>query len=256
MIRLNHTRTGSGPLLVLSHALGCDLSMWDAVVPHLENEFTVLRYDHRCHGKSECPSGPFSVDDMADDIAALLQQENAGPVIFAGLSLGGMVAQSLAARHPQLVKAIIIANSAAYYEEVSRGIWEQRIASVTQNGMSAVVEGSLARWFTPEFVNSAEGRAPVEATRQVLQSCDPTGYIASCQAVSAIDFRASNARIACPALIIAGSKDMATPVALSEAMQAQIPHARLTTIEGAHLSAVEQPQAFARLMKDFIKTLG
>lgn len=254
-IKLNHVKQGQGPILVLSHALGCDLHMWDEVAQELQSNYTVLRYDHRCHGKSDCPAGSFSVDDLADDVAALIKEQSQGPVLFAGLSLGGMVAQSLAARYPQLVKAIVIANSAAYYDEGARGIWQQRIETVSKSGVAPIVDGAIARWFTPEFAASSAGKAPVEKVRQTLQACDAQGYVASCAAVAGIDYRESNKSVKCPTLIIAGSKDMATPPALSEAMQSQIPGSKLVSIDGAHLSAVEQPVEFARLMKEFLRTV-
>lgn len=254
-IKLNHTKQGQGPTLVLSHALGCDLHMWDEVAQALQDSYTVLRYDHRCHGKSECPAGPFSVDDMADDAAAFIREQAQGPVYFAGLSLGGMVAQSLAARYPDLVKAIAIANSAAFYDEGARGIWEQRITTVNRSGVAPIVDGALARWFTPEYPNTEAGKPRVEKVRQTLLACDPKGYVASCAAVAAIDFRASNAKVKCPTLIIAGSKDMATPPAMSEAMQSQIPGSKLVSIDGAHLSAVEKPAEFAKLLKEFLQTV-
>ncbi len=252
-IKLNHIKQGHGPILVLSHALGCDLHMWDEVAQELQSQYTVLRYDHRCHGKSDCPAGPFSMDDMADDVAALIKEQAQGPVLFAGLSLGGMVAQSLAARHPQLVKAIVIANSTAYYEDHS--IWKSRIETVTRDGVAPIVDGSIARWFTPEFVASGAGQARVERIKKTLQSCDPKGYVASCGAVSTIDYRESNKSVKCPTLIISGSKDMGTPPAMSQAMHAQIPGSKLVSIDAAHLSAVEQPAQFAQLMKDFLGSL-
>jgi 3-oxoadipate enol-lactonase len=255
MTQLNIVKQGQGPLLVLSHALGCDLHMWDGVAAILEKDFTVLRYDQRCHGKSACPTGPFTVDDLADDLAALIQQQNAGPAIVAGLSLGGMVAQSIAARHPQLVKAIVIANSGSFYDDAARGIWQARIETVNKSGIAPIVDGALQRWFTPEYMADSAAAPRLDAIRKTLSACDPAGYAASCAAVAGIDYRESNKSIKCPTLIIAGSKDMATPPAMSEAMQQQIPGAKLETIAGAHLSAVEMPAEFASIVKKFAGNL-
>ena len=253
MTSLNFIKEGRGPLLVLSHALGCDLRMWDEVAAQMANDFTVLRYDHRSHGASTLVTSAFSVDDMADDIAALLASLAAGPVHFAGTSLGGMVAQSLAARHPGAVRSIVIANSAGYYGDAGRAGWQTRMDAVAANGVDAVADGALQRWFTPGFLANPSVADRLAGLRRTLVACDPQGYIASCGAVSNIDFRESNRRIACPTLIIAGTQDAATPPALSQDIHRQIPGSRLADIDAAHISAIEQPDAFTALLREFLK---
>lgn len=252
MARLHYVKVGRGPVVVLSHALGCHLGMWDEVTALLQERYTVLRYDQRGHGQSERPSTPYSIDDMADDAATLIREVAPGPVHFAGLSLGGMVAQALAVRHPTLLKSIVIANSAGYYDEAARTMWQARVQTVRTQGMAAIAEGALQRWFTPEFrADTQRGAARVQALRGELEQCDAVAYAASCTAVAGIDFRASNPRIACPTLVITGERDEATPPAMSQAIAAAIPGARLATLQAAHLSAVEQPDAFAALLDDF-----
>lgn len=255
MPALNFVKQGQGPVVVLSHALGCELGMWDGVAAALQDRYTVLRYDHRNHGQSATVPGAFTVDDLADDAAALIEREAGGPVHFVGLSLGGMTAQSLAARHPQRVKSIVIANSAMHYDEAAKGMWAARVQTVLTQGMDAIAEGAMQRWFTPAFrADTAQGGAMrVAALRAKLLACDAKAYAASCGATAGIDFRESNPRIACPALVIAGTLDEATPVAMSEAMARAIPGAQLRTIDAAHLSAVEQPAAFARLVNEFLE---
>ena len=250
--RLHHELRGSGPVVVLSHALGCDLGMWHEVAELLAGRYTVLRYDQRSHGRSEIGTAPFTLDDMADDAAALIRTVARGPVHFAGLSMGGMVAQALAVRHPALLQSIVIANSASHYDEAARALWQARVQTVRTQGMAAIAEGALQRWFTPTFRTDARrGAVRVQGLRVVLEQSDPQAYAASCEAVAGIDFRASNARVACPTLVIAGTRDEATPPALSQAIASAIPGARLASIEAAHLSAVEQPAAFAALLEAF-----
>jgi 3-oxoadipate enol-lactonase len=256
--RLHWLREGQGPVVVLSHALGCDLSMWDGVAAVLKQRFTVLRYDHRGHGQSAAPAGPYTMDMLADDAAALIQAQAAGgPVHFVGLSMGGMTAQSLAARYPQLVKSITIANAANYYNDAVRAMWHARMATVETQGVGAIAEGAIQRWFTPEFcADTANGSAArVADVRQRLEKMAAAPYVASCAAVAGMDFRSSNAGIRCPALVIAGTRDEATPVALSEAIVSSLPGARLVTLPAAHLSAVEQPAAFATLLEAFFAEL-
>jgi 3-oxoadipate enol-lactonase len=250
---LHWTREGRGPLVVLSHALGCDLRMWDGVAALLKSRCTVLRYDHRGHGRSEAPPGPYSLDMLADDAAGVIGEQAAEPVHFVGLSLGGMAAQALAARHPALLKSITIANSASWYDAADRALWQARIDTVLARGLAAIADGAMQRWFTPEFRadEAGGGAARVAALREGLEKTDAAAYAASCEAVAAIDFRASNSRIRCPALVIAGARDEAAPVAMSQAIAASIRGAQLRTLPAAHLSAVEQPEAFARLLQGF-----
>jgi 3-oxoadipate enol-lactonase len=255
MNTLHFSRQGQGPTVVLSHALGCNLGMWDAVAAALQDQFTVLRYDQRGHGQSGCPAPPFSIDDMADDAARLIAEAAGEAVHFVGLSMGGMVAQSLAARHPQWVQSIVIANSASHYDDAARAQWQLRIQTVLEQGLGAIADGALARWFTPAFMGDTVqgGAQQVGRMKAELEALDPRAYAACCDAVAHIDFRTSNAGVRCPALVIAGTLDLATPLAMSEAIQAQIPGAELRTIEAAHLSAVEQPRAFADLLRTFLQ---
>ncbi len=252
--KLHWVREGQGPVVMLSHALGCDLSMWDAVAERLQQRFTVLRYDARGHGQSAAPVGPYSMAMLADDAAALITAQATGPVHFVGLSMGGMTAQALVARHPQLVKSITIANAALVYGEPAAAMWQARMDTVLQQGVAAVAEGAIQRWFTPEFIadTAGGGAARVAMLRQKLEKIAPEPYVASCAAIAEIDFRDSNPRISCPTLVIAGSRDEATPPALSEAITSSIRGAKLVTLPAAHLSAVEMPQAFAALLETFV----
>ncbi len=251
-------KEGQGPVVVLSHALGCDLGMWDGVAALLKSRYTVLRYDQRGHGRSEAPPGPYTMAMLADDAARLIRTEAAGPVHLVGLSMGGMMAQALAAMHPQLLKGLVIANSASWYDEAARALWQARVQTVLQQGVPAIADGAMQRWFTPEFRADAAGGGAqrVAALRQRLEKTDAAAYAASCEAVAGIDFRSSNRRIVCPTLVIAGTRDEATPVAMSEAICSSISGAQLRTIAAAHLSAVEQPAAFAALLKAFFESVS
>jgi 3-oxoadipate enol-lactonase len=255
---LNLSIEGQGPYLLLSHALGCDLSMWDGVAERLRSKYTVVRYDHRGHGRSPTPAEPWTIEMMADDTAALIEAHCDGPVHFAGLSMGGMTAQALASRRPDLVRSIAIANSASAYDPAAQAMWAARIEAVRLNGVAAIAEGAMQRWFTPAFrADQAHGGAQrVAVLREGLERMSGAAYAAACAAVAAIDFRASNARIACPTLVVAGTLDEATPVSASQQIVKQIPGSRLRTLEAAHLSAVEQPAQFAQLLDEFLSSLS
>lgn len=246
-------------MVVLSHALGCDVSMWDGVAEALQAHYTVLRYDHRGHGHSanvEEALADFSIDDLADDAAELIQGQGVGPVHFVGLSLGGMTGQALAARHPQWLRSLVVANSASQYDSAAQAMWQARIDTVQAQGLAAIADGAMQRWFTPEFRDPAHpGHARVGTLRAVLERTPQQPYARACAAVKNIALDAGNRRITCPTLVIAGSRDEATPPAMSEAIARHIPGAQRRSLDAAHLSAVEQPEAFAALLKDFWASL-
>lgn len=253
MARLNFVKQGQGPTVVLAHALGADLSMWDEVAAQLAPGFTVLRYDQRGHGRSEIVAGPFTVEDMADDVATLIAREVHGETHFVGISMGGMVAQALAVRHPQLLTSLVVANSSSYYDEPARILWRERIERVKSGGMAAIADMAIGRWFTPEFRQTDEGAQRYDERRQALLATDPNAYIAACEALWRLDFRETNARIACPTLVIAGTRDESTPLSMAQAICKMISGAELATLEAAHLSAVEKPAEFAELVAGFIR---
>ncbi len=257
MPQLNFVKQGQGPVIVLSHALGCDLGMWDDVARLLEPHFTVLRYDHRGHGRSDPIIGPITIASLAEDVAALIVDQARRPVHFVGLSLGGMVAQALAVRYPQMVRSIVVANSGSHYDAAGRALWTERIRGVREGGLASVADGILARWFTPEFRadETSGGARRVAAIRRSLVATDPASYVACCEAISAMDLRGTNGLIHCPALVLAGERDEFSPVALSQAIAIAISGAQLLTLDTAHLSAVEKPMTFCKLVSDFIATV-
>lgn len=250
---MNLSQEGQGPVVVLSHALALDRRMWDALSAALAPHCTVVRYDTRGHGQAPVSGASYTLDDLAEDAAALIRSLNKGPVVFAGLSLGGMVGQALAARHPELLRGLVVINSAAHYAD--RSLWDTRIAAVKNSGMSAVAESSLDRWLTPAFRQSPEGQAVAEGLRERLLQTDTQGYVHACEAIAAMDLRAGNRRITTPTLIVAGRQDQATPPALSQAMANDIAGSHMVEIDAAHISAAENPRALAQAMIDWMGKL-
>lgn len=241
------------PTLVLSHALGYDQSMWADIIAPLEADYATVTYDHRGQGRSARTTSDFSMDTLVDDAASVILNhvfaKGGGPVHFVGVSMGAMVAQGLAARYPHLVKSIVVANSAMRYDDTAVALWRARIDTVKRKGMSAVVEMALARWFGETF--RAANPALVAKVTSILLANDVTDYARSCAAVSAIDFSRSNPLIRCPALVMAGARDEATPPELSNQIASSIPRAALVSIDAAHISAVERPEAFVSEVRRF-----
>jgi 3-oxoadipate enol-lactonase len=243
-----------GVPVMLSHALGLDLSMWDGFAQGLGETHPLLRYDHRGHGGSAVPPGPYTLDALVDDAARLIVEWGRGPVVFVGLSMGGMVGQGLAIRHPQLVRGLVLANTAARYPEAAQATWTQRIAAVEQGGMAAVADMVVERYLHADF--RAEQPAFAQALRETLLRCDPAGYVASCRAVAAVDWLDALASIKLPTLVIAGERDLGATPAMAQQISERIPGARLEVMKDAsHLSVAERPEAFADLVRSFLKKL-
>jgi 3-oxoadipate enol-lactonase len=249
-------RNGKAPrhTVVLSHALGCDLTMWDALANQLAADCRVIAYDHRGHGSSDAPSALYAMADLADDAARLLRELDTGPVVWVGLSMGGMVGQELALRHPSLVRALVLANTTSGYPEAARAVWEQRIDTVRSSGIEAIADAVMGRYFHDAF--RAQKAATVARFRRRLVTTDAVGYVGCCEAVGKVDTTSRLGQIAVPTLVIAGELDQGTPVAMAEALAGGIPGAQLQVLkEASHLSAAEQPEAFSQLVTQFVSGL-
>lgn len=247
--------TPSGLTLMLSHALGCDMRMWDDLSAHLSAQgHRVLRYDQRGHGRSAAPPGPYTMAMLADDAAALIERLGVGPVVWVGLSMGGMVGQELALRHPRAVRALVLANTTSGYPPEAQAGWAQRIEGIRQGGLEAVVDGALQRWFHEGFRTAHPGT--VALWRERVLRCDAAGYIACCEAISQVDTTRRLPAIGVPALVIAGELDAGTPPAMAERIADAIPGAQLVVLPGAsHLSVLEQQAAFATAVDTWLAGL-
>lgn len=243
---------GGGEPVVLAHALGLDHRMWDDLAARLARAgHPVLAYDARGHGASATPPGPWSMDDLVDDAARLVREWGVGPVAVVGLSMGGMVAQGLAIRHPALVSRIVLANTTSAYPPEGVAMWQARIAAVEQGGVGSIAEAAVERFFTA--ATRAERPELAAAARRTLHATGDAGYAAACRAIAAMDWRPHLGEIRVPTLVVAGGEDVGTPPALSHAIAAAIPGSRLETIaDAAHLSAAERPDRFHALVAAFL----
>jgi 3-oxoadipate enol-lactonase len=237
---------------VLAHALGCDSSMWEVLAHHLAANSRVICFDQLGHGGSDVPPGPYAMADLADHAARLIDELETRPVTWIGLSMGGMVGQELALRHPGKVERLVLANTTSGYPAEAREAWAQRIAAIRKGGLIAVVDGAMQRWFHEGF--HAEHPEVVAHWRARVLACDPSGYIACCQAISAVDTTTRLPRIQVPTLVIAGELDQGTPPSMARTLVQGIHGARLVVLpEASHLSALEQPMAFRQALDDFLQ---
>lgn len=227
------------PVLVLSNSLGATHEMWEPQVPGLARHFRVVRYDTRGHGSSPVVPGDATIDDLTDDLVALLDRLDVGRAHVAGLSLGGMTAVRLAVREPERVDRLAVLCSSAHTG--NEQAWRERAGTARTQGTGALAETVVGRWLTPAF---AEGHPDlVERLRAMVTGTSDEGYAACCAAIAAMDQRADLGRITAPTLVVSGADDPALPPEHQEAIAGPIPGAELLTLSpAAHLANLEQPE--------------
>jgi 3-oxoadipate enol-lactonase len=232
------TGRDNGPVVVLSNSLGSTHQMWDAQLADLEQRFRVVRYDTRGHGDSPVPLGPYLIDDLADDLIALLDRLEVEQAHIVGLSLGGMTAMKVAARNPERVDRLVVMCTGAQLPPASN--WTDRAATVRARGSIAVAAAVVERWFTPEFLAA---NPDLRATHEAMVARTPAeGYAGCCEAIAALDLRDDLSSIVAPTLAIAGADDPATPPANLEEIATGVKNGRLLVVShAAHLANAEQP---------------
>ena len=237
------------PVVVFSNSIGTTLEMWDPQARALAGRYRVLRYDTRGHGRSPVKPGAIGVETLADDLAGLLDALGIGRAHVVGLSLGGMTAQALAVRRPALVHGLVLMATAAHLP----GNWVERAAAVRAQGMGAIVDAVIGRWFTPGF--RADPQVAALAARFVANPAE--GYAICCGAIEAMDLRPGNAAIAAPTLIVAGAEDPATPPAMAEDIRSRVKQAELVVLpRAAHILNIERADLVNRHLLAFLDGFG
>jgi 3-oxoadipate enol-lactonase len=237
-------------VLVLANSLGTDFSMWDPQIPEFTKFFRVLRYDTRGHGKSSVTPGPYSAEQLANDVLALAEALKLDRFHFCGLSMGGMIGMWLAAYAPQRVNKLALASTAAKFG--NRETWNTRIDTVQKEGMNPVAAAAIARWFTAAF--RARNPSVVGKIHKILESVSPEGYLSNCAAVRDFDFREQLGKIRAATLVISGAHDPATTPADGRFLAERIPNARYVELNGAHLCNIEDAERFTREVCDFLNS--
>jgi 3-oxoadipate enol-lactonase len=251
-IDLNYRLDGpsDAPVLVLSHALGLSMAMWDPQLAFLSPAFRVLRYDHRGHGGSPVPAGPYRIEDLGRDLLHLLDRLALERVSFCGLSLGGMVGIWVASAAPERVDRLVLCCTAARMPRPED--FAARARKVREEGMAAIADSLIARWFTPAF--PAKHPEAVARVRAMLLATPREGYASTCEALAQMDLRETLPRITAPTLVIGAEQDQSTPPEKSREIADGISGARLVVIpDAAHIANIEQPQAVANLIADHLK---
>ena len=237
-----------GQPVVLSHALGLDLHMWDDLAQALAPHHPVLRYDHRGHGGSGRGDDNFSLHDLVDDAARVIREWGRGPVAFIGLSMGGMVGQGLAIEHPDCVSHLLLANTTSAYPEAARAAWAARVQAVQEGGMPAVADMVVQRYLHAAFRQQQPGLE--HRLRATLLRQDAQAYIAACLAVAAVDWTNQLHRVRCPTEVLAGAMDAGATPEMAQTLADGIQGARCTVLpQASHLSVAECPEAFVQWVK-------
>jgi 3-oxoadipate enol-lactonase len=251
-VDLNCSASGpeDAPVLLLGGSLGTTLHMWDPQVPVLSADHRVIRFEHRGHGGSPVPNGPYSIDELGADVLTMLDRLDLPRVSYCGLSIGGMVGQWLAINAPERVDRLILLCTSAHLPPAEN--WQERAAAVREAGSPEVVaDAVLARWFTPAFAESH--RDIVARYRAMISAIDGEGYAGCCEAIAAMDLRAGLPGITAPTLVVAGRQDPSIPPEHAEAIAAAVPGARLEILDpSAHLASVERAETVTSLIAEHL----
>jgi 3-oxoadipate enol-lactonase len=241
--------TEAGPLLVLSHALGASMAMWNPQVERISSAFRVIRYDQRGHGASPVPPGPYAIEDLGRDLLRLLDRLELRRVSFCGLSLGGMVGMWLAINAPDRLDRLVLCCTAARMMRPQD--YGQRAAKVRAEGMAAIAEAVVGRWLTPDF--AATHSETVAWLRSMLLTTPAEGYAATCEALQALDLLGDLSRVTAPTLVIAAAEDQSTPVHQAREIGSRIAGSKMVVISGAsHMANVERPAEVSDYLLSFV----
>lgn len=239
------------PSLIFANSLGTDFRVWDKVMPRLPAGLRVLRYDKRGHGLSDSRPAPYKMDDHVGDLIALMDHFGLRDALIVGLSVGGLIAQSLAAARPDLARALVLLDTA--HKIGTDEIWNERIAAVEKGGIESLADAVMIRWFTEEFRAGPE----LALWRNMLTRTPDEGYAGTSAAIRDTDLTEVAKALTIPVLCLVGAEDGSTPPALMRETADLIPGAGYAVIEGAgHLPCVEQPEALARHLNAFMKETG
>ena len=240
----------SAPVVAMSHSLAANVGMWEDQMPIL-GEYRVLRYDTRGHGGTDAPEGDYTLDQLADDLFALLDALAIDRAHFVGLSMGGMIGQTAALKDPSRFLSLSLCDTSSRVPGEGRALWSERMETARSQGMEALVESTIDRWFSRTFQIEEPDR--VERVREMIRTTPVAGYCGCCAAIRELDLTDRISAIRLPTLLIVGEDDPGTPVAAHEVIRDRIEGSRLVVIKDAlHFSNVEQTDLFNDTLAAFL----
>jgi 3-oxoadipate enol-lactonase len=248
--RLDYSTAGAptAPALLFINSIATTRELWARQVPRLSKSFRVITYDARGHGFSQVTAGDYTIEQLGRDALAILDAAGVDSAHVCGISLGGITAMWLGVNAPRRIKSLVLANTAARIGNVE--MWTERIAFVKQQGMATLADLTMPRWFTDEF--RAREPQTVEQFRAMVAACPKEGYLSCCAALRDEDLRDAIADIRCPVLCVAGNADPATPPASLQFIHDRIAGSTMLLLDAAHLTNVEQHEAFTNAVMEFI----
>ncbi|WP_299402933.1 3-oxoadipate enol-lactonase [uncultured Roseobacter sp.] len=252
-VRLHYRVDGpdDGPPVVFANSLGTDLRLWDPILPHLPGGLRIIRFDKRGHGLSTCPPSPYTMGALVTDTERLLDHLGVRDCVFVGLSIGGMIAQGLAIKRLDMIRAMVLSNTAAKIGNPE--LWAERIEGVQQGGIESLADAVMERWFSKSFRSTPD----LELWRNMLTRQEDEGYMGCSAAISGTDFYTTTASLRLPTLGIAGAEDGSTPPDLVRETIDLIPGSQFHVIRKAgHLPCVEQAEEYAAVLTRFLKEVG
>jgi 3-oxoadipate enol-lactonase len=255
-VSLNYEASGKdgAPWITFSNSLASDFHMWDEQVGVFGRSFRVLRYDMRGHGGSEAVPGPYTFPDLIGDVISLWDHLGIEETFYVGCSIGGMTALGIALEHPDRLRAMVISNSMARCSKAAANAWDERVAIAKEQGMSALVESTLERWFTRDFMDQHPDK--IEPIRHMIAGTSVDGYEGCIRAIQTLAYLDRLNAVSTPTLLIAGAQDPGTPPIEHEAMHERIPGSKYALLDPAgHISNVEQADEYNRLVGDFLAGL-
>jgi 3-oxoadipate enol-lactonase len=241
----------NAPVVMFSHSLATNYTMWSPQIDALQAHYRVLRYDTRGHGQSSAPAGAYDLTTLAADAVGLIDALDIARVNWVGLSMGGMIGQVMGLDHGDRIGAMVLCDTASAVPAAAAATWGERIANAHANGMEPLVEPTIERWFTPPYIEAAP--AVVNPVRTMIRTTPVDGYVGCCEAIRTLNLTARLSAIDRPTLVMVGEEDVGTPVAVSEAIVAEIDGAELVVLPSAsHLSNLEQADRFNGALLAFL----
>lgn len=237
------------PALIFSNSLGTNFKMWQAQIDFFQQDFFVICYDTRGHGASSAPQGPYSIDQLGQDVVNLLDHLNIEKAAFCGISMGGLTGQWLAIHRPERFNQVVVCNTAAKIGQEQA--WNDRAALVREQGLQPIASTAASRWFTEPFIQS--NATVVNNLQNDLAAGSAEGYASCCEALAKADVREQLKDITVPVLVVAGQQDPVTTVADGQFMVERIANSQLFEINASHISNVELPNEFNQAVKQFIQ---
>lgn len=251
-IAINYQTDGpnGAPWLIFSNSLATNLTMWDDQARELKQAYRVLRYDQRGHGGTEATAGRYSFELLMADVIALMDALTIKTAHFAGLSMGGATALGLAETHPDRLDRVIVCDTPCQSTPASAQQWEERIVIAEKQGMDALVEPTVGRWFPPEVLKANPPH--LDKVRRMIRTTPVNGFIGCAAALADHDYASAVATVKRPVLFMAGEKDGVTPVAMRK-LSAALPGSRYVEFPGAgHISNMDEPDGFTRAIEQFL----